>query len=598
MIKIIFLAIFLIFLSNPLWAQETQPLPRKLPAIIVRGEDKSYLEIIRTKGPAQMSYRGQKELIRPPLETFLAKKPYYPPSYPTIERAPLVKVIPRERRGISPPPLPRPSLSTLFGSYDELIWPLEYPRGEEFIGMSYRGQKELIRPPLEIPPREKTVPAPKREKLSLPYLGFSAYLGKDNNFGYLLNYGKKEKEEKNICFFTLERDFTSHYVKYENKFLPKEGDRARLELSWDLSEEKKFSLGLEGSQGKMDFPEEEGSKNKLGIKGDWRFRGGENTFKVKGWAEKSGIDDPHQEWEGLGYGAQVEMGMRELPLSLGIDADWEVLNNGSTRHKNQSHFWIRSKAIPVGNIKGLAVSARIGTKGIGNRQEFLPYLNILYQVNPRMRIKITGEKEFYLSKFSDLYISNDYVEVNPEVGPSNTWNYKLGLEYKASSRMDISFEAFHREGEEVIWNGDGAKLQVRPINADILLQGGRLRLLHRFSDNFEQEFVYTHQEAKNTVSPGKVVPYLPQILGEFSLKWSQNDWDVEAKGEIIGERYYEEENTSEKLPSGWKGSFKVSKKIGKEIKGFIQLELNDYELWKNYYLPDNKLIIGIEAQLY
>ncbi|MEA3485194.1 MAG: TonB-dependent receptor, partial [Candidatus Aerophobetes bacterium] len=530
-------------------------------------------------------------------EAYLGEKPgYYPPFHPILKKAPLVKFIPQERKEISPLPFSHPSFSTSPGGYEELISSLRHPFAAETAQMSYRGEKGMTQPPSQIPLKEKIPPAPEKEKVSPPYLSLSAYIGGNNNFGYQLNYGRKEKEKKNIYFFTLKRDFTSHYVNYKkdssSEFLSKEGDEAKLDLGWDLSEEREFSLSLEGAQKKIALPgDKEENKNTLGIKGDWKFQRERNTFKIKGWAEKGGIN----EGKGTDYGAQVEMEMRGTPLTLGISGDWKNIHNGSSTRKSQSHLWISDKAIPTGEIKGLSISARIGVKGIEDKGEFLPYLKVAYQANPQMRVKVVGEKEFYLSKFSDLYIANDYVKVNPLLGPSNFWNYKIGLEYKVSPQMDASFEAFYKEGEDLIWNEDDAELPVEPINADILLRGGQLRLLHRFGENFEQELIYTHQEAKNTAHPGKVVPYLPQNSGKLLLRWSQNDWQIEAGGEIIGERYCNED-TTEKLSSGWKGRLKVSKKIGKRIEGFAQLELNDYQLWKNYHLPDNKYILGIEAK--
>ncbi|MEA3485503.1 MAG: hypothetical protein U9R03_02225, partial [Candidatus Aerophobetes bacterium] len=145
--KTIWLLAFLIFLSNPIWAQESQPLPRKLPTVIVKGEDKSYLEIIRTKGPAQMSYRGEKEIIQPSPEAYLGEKPgYYPPFHPILKKAPLVKFIPQERKEISPLPFSHPSFSTSPGGYEELISSLKYSFAAETAQMSYRGEKEIIQP--------------------------------------------------------------------------------------------------------------------------------------------------------------------------------------------------------------------------------------------------------------------------------------------------------------------------------------------------------------------------------------------------------------------------------------------------------------------
>ncbi|MCD6082940.1 hypothetical protein J7J59_02365, partial [Candidatus Aerophobetes bacterium] len=187
-------------------------------------------------------------------------------------------------------------------------------------------------------------------------------------------------------------------------------------------------------------------------------------------------------------------------------------------------------------------------------------------------------------------------KVKSDLKPSKVWNYKVSLKYEASSQMDIFLEWHHEEGEEVIWNWDEVDSLAVPDNANLRLQGIKLRAINRSNENFEQEFIYTHQRAENLQDSSKVVPYHPQDLGKILLRWTRDDWQLEVEGEIIGERYYQED-INETLPSGTRGKLKVSKTIGKRIKGFVQLELNDYELWKNYRLPEDKFTIGIEAQL-
>jgi len=37
------------------------------------------------------------------------------------------------------------------------------------------------------------------------------------------------------------------------------------------------------------------------------------------------------------------------------------------------------------------------------------------------------DKEFYLPGFSDLYLSQDYFQVNPEIGPVDMMSYSLSI---------------------------------------------------------------------------------------------------------------------------------------------------------------------------
>ena len=592
--KMVFLLVFLTFLVSSVWAEEKK-LPTKLPTIVVRGEDRSYLEIIRTKRPAHMTLKGEKKAFLPYLKSRLMERAPLFPSYPFLEEGPLRKFAPKRERKVPPLPLTYPQLSTSYGAYERII-----PEGHAplagFIHMTLKGEKELSRPPSELPLREEEVPiTSKEEKPYLPYMALSASSGLSGEFSYRLDYGRKEGG--NMYFFTLNRDFTSQQSKYENKPLAKDTDGARVEVGGDLSKERGFFLALEGRREKIDLPEErENNKSNLEIKGDWKFVRKKNIFKLGGWVERMEMECLDQRWEGTGYGTQIEVEMRGTPLSFGIDADWENLSDGdSLEYKSQSHLWIKDKAIFPG-VKNLSITARVGFKGVGGQGEFLPYVKAIYQASPQLQLEVVGKKDFYFSRFSELYLRRDYVKVKSDLKPSKVWNYKVSLKYEASSQMDIFLEWHHEEGEEVIWNWDEADSLAVPDNANLRLQGIKLRAINRSNENFEQEFIYTHQRAENLQDSSKVVPYHPQDLGKILLRWTRDDWQLEAEGEIIGERYYQED-INETLPSGTRGKLKVSKTIGKRIKGFVQLELNDYELWKNYRLPEDKFTIGIEAQL-
>ncbi len=210
------------------------------------------------------------------------------------------------------------------------------------------------------------------------------------------------------------------------------------------------------------------------------------------------------------------------------------------------------------------------------------------------------EKEFYPLKFADLYLFRDYVEVNenPDFNKIvNTWNYEGKFKYKLSPQIDFSLEGFFKTGQDIIWNWDGIRSLVKPENRSINSWGGKLNLRFHFSETFEQGFSYTYQKTENAQDPNKVIPYSPQSIVDIWLRWEKDSWRVETKTQFVGERYYEE-RTEDKLSPGLREILKISKTMGKNMDLYIQLELNDYQLWKDYSLPREKFSLGIKFNLY
>ncbi len=599
--KLLLLLIGLILFSSPLQAQEPpleeEPLPTKLPTVIVKGTDRSYLEIIRAKALPLMEYRGEKELAPPSIQIPWGKKVYYHlPSPPRVEikvteMAPLAPLKPRIEI-IGPAALVHPEPVVPLASYV----PARYTRIETLPLMEYRGKKELAPPSIQIPWGKKVYYPSLRKESPLPYLHLSTSFGTREIFSYQLDYGRKK--ERFTGFLSAGSASTPHWVEYEPEGLnlDKHEENIAAELTWGSLTNKTMVLNLEREAKKIDLldePKENRNKNKIEIKANWKREWKTSIFGVDGWANRSVVKDPNVDEEDVALGTGLKLRLKKIPLDIGVSVD-----NSSLADKTQTHLWLEDDAITFERMKELTLALGGGMKGItGSGSQFLPSLRLTYRLNPKLQLNISGKRDFYLAQFSDLYLPQDYVEINEDLDPVKTWHYEIKLEYKLPPLANLSLVGFYKEGEDTIWNWNSISSLARPEIRDMHVSGGRLNFSLQFGDAFEQGLSYTSRKAENAQDKTKVIPHYPQNVGDLWLIWRRNGWAVELGAKYIGRRYYEEA-TEEKLDSGWIERFGISKKIGTAIELFTQLELNDYSLWKNYRLCREKLSLGLKVKLY
>ena len=580
------LVMVLLGLCTAVWGQEGQ-LPTELPIVVIKGKDRSYLQIIRPRMLARMGYRGEKELSSPPHQVWGEKSYPRPPSMPALETEPAA-VIPRvETKGPSLPKLSQVSLSMpLVVQYVTPSYPIKV-----FSIMSLRtGEKLLL--PKESQLLERSFPTSKEES-PFPYLHFTASAGSYNDYAYSLAYGRKW--EKTAWIFNLGRDFSPHWLEQQEEELGRDEDKATVEFIRDSGKDTKISLDLGGHQRKLDLPDgTERTKNTIGINGEWKIKGERNSLRIQGWAERTGIkSQDNVEYGDTSMGTGISLQMLRSPLVGGLEGETSI-SSGRT----QAYLYLAGNNVTIRDMRGLMLNIEVGLKDIGGwGTEFLPQFELTAQINPRFKIQLDAQKEFRLARFSDLYFNQDYVIINEDLPPLGPWGFGGGFTYSPTEIWDVSLKGFLNRGDNLIWNWDTTSSLMRPLIRDILLKGGRLSWVLHLGGIFEQELAYTYQQVKNEDDPGKLVPGYPESSGELWLRWKPGSWLIEAGGEIEGERYYQE-NSGDVLPYGYKGKIKLARKIGKGGEWWVKFELNDYSPWKNLSLPDQKVSMGFHIPLF
>ncbi|MFQ6067595.1 MAG: TonB-dependent receptor domain-containing protein, partial [bacterium] len=541
-----------------------------------------------------MEYRGKKELAPPSIKIPWGKKVYYHPlPFPGLKRkvmegAPLAPLKPRME--IGPATLVLPELVSPFARYV----PARYARIETLPFMEYRGKKELAPPSIKIPRGKKVYYPGLRKESPLPYLHLSVSLAPHDSFSYQLDYGRQK--ERFTGFLSAGSVSIPHWVKYEPEDLNlgKHEETIASELIWGSLTNRTLALNLERWEKKIDFPNErERKKNEIEIGANLRQEWKTSVFTIDGRANRSALKDSEVDEKDIALGNGLELRLKKIPLDIGVSVDYS-----SFSEKTQTHLWLEDDTITFKRMEELTLGLGGGMKAItGSGSQFLPSLKLAYQINPRLQLSVGGKRHFYLAKFSDLYLPQDYVEINEDLDPVKIWHYEIKLEYKLPPLANLSLMGFYKEGKDTIWNWNNVNSLARPEIREMNVSGGRLNFSLHFGEAFEQGLSYTFQKAENAQDESKVIPHYPQNEGDLWLIGRTNGWAVELGARYIGKRY-SEETSEEKLDSGWIERFRISKKMGEAIECFAQLELNDYDLWKNYRLSKEKLSLGFKAKLY
>jgi hypothetical protein len=147
--KLYIFIILLFLLSLPVFAQEETEEPlEKLPTIVVRGEDRSYLEIVRAKHIPYMLPRGEKKIAETIYRVGLPVRRRFKVKFPLLP-LPLPEIFALPKRGeVFPSPPPTPSLSRRYAGEGKIALPIKARKLK--VVREKEVEKELIQPPLQI----------------------------------------------------------------------------------------------------------------------------------------------------------------------------------------------------------------------------------------------------------------------------------------------------------------------------------------------------------------------------------------------------------------------------------------------------------------
>jgi len=550
--------------------------------------------------------RGIKEIVQPPLYVYLPERPVVEPSFPRATfKLPQIFPVPF-REEVSPRIYPA-SLSQQYLS-DTPTWPEKkriflIKRPTEKVKEEERKISQI---PLEIPPVTRIYFPEQIKKSEYPYLHFSVGVGGYRSFNYQLDYGREKDKGRHLL--TLERKRFPKWTIYSGINLNREEDLLQGGISWGGPGVDETHLVIQGTQQRLELPitgDVTGERTDAQISLDvgqvgifnhwnWNIWGERVTCNYKGIAQ--------EKWDNLTYGAGLAFYSEGFPFVLQGTTNWQNLRMGeeSTLDNKYQILIQGSSSHPFSLSKSLFLNLRVGVKGIKDEKaQGVGFFKLSwYGKEEHLGGVLQVDKEFYLPGFSDLYLSQDYFQVNPEIGPVDMMSYSLSINYKIP-QVNFSLKGFIEEGKDVVWvyYPDTLYPHLNPEIINLSRQGWRIKGSWQFLPSVTLEPSYTWKTLKNKENPGGVIPHEPQSSGELLLKIKAGKWMLETGGEWLGKRYYTY-NSGDTLPPASRVKLKLTYKQ-KDWEAFVQVENNnEYFLTKNYKFPMDRLTLGIKFKLF
>ncbi len=475
------------------------------------------------------------------------------------------------------------------------------PFEREFILREVKGKEKFPEISFKAPHISKIYHPEKIQTTEYPYLHFSFGLSEDRSFEYKLDYGREK--EKARYLLNLEREYSSQWVIHQSGFLGKEEDILQGNINWGALGTNESYINLSGNQKKLELPnagEESDTRLSLNIGQlgafnlwDWNIKGKNFVRREK----NTGDGD----WDILNYGVFLALHSKKIPFVLEGEVEWQDIESrdGALGKSDYQVFLGGKSAHPFSLGKNLSLDAELGIKGVGEeRTQAVGSLKLDWYMKKHWRLVVEGKRKFYLPDTSELYLSRDYSQINPELDPVEMTGFGLNINYENNPWVKASLSGFFENGEDVVWlYSDGLMPSVSPQIIRLSRQVWRIKSSWHVLPVVSVELSHAWVNTENEQEKSKVVPYEPENFGELALKLETDTWYLRVGQEWLGKRYSTFEKQS-LLPSSTRTKLKIAYKR-KNWEAFFEAESNnDYFLSEDLKFPNNKFILGIKFKLF
>ena len=571
----------------------------------------------KEKLPAVEKIR-KKVLIHPPIQiSLITKEIYYSPPIQPSEKT----ILPKLSLKLTPfyPPLSQKKIvpkifeeTSLRHHYAKAS--LKFPKKEK-TPLSIKSsqitpeEKQLIQPPLGAPSMDK-VYFPKRvSKSEHPFLLVSVGIDDSSGFNYQLNYGKETKNHRYLL--TLGRESSPRYITYQDtgEILSKGIDLVQGSIGWGELGINEIQIFAEGKQKSLSLPESFGGK----INDTYVHLSGQalifKSWKINVWGEKSTKEEestPEKKYDDVACGINLAVQPGRFPLSIEGGIDWDNLTQISPTENNKNRYQalLQLKPLhPFAFSENLFLeSTRVGVKGIKDEQaQLVGFSKLQWYGKKGWKASLSISKKFYLPRFYNTYMSQDYSAVNLNLKPVDITVYTLETNYSKPSLADVSLKIFAEHGNDIVWVYNDASACLSPQTVTLSSNGLTIKGNWNITPLVILEPAYTYKNIKNEQNPGQVVPHQPAnslklLLRIHLLKTEIDTLTFEAKGEWLSERYYTFNSDDFILPSSRAGLKLTYRRKNWEV--FAGMESNNYFLSHDYKFDEGKLSFGLKGKLF
>jgi len=199
-----------------------------------------------------------------------------------------------------------------------------------------------------------------------------------------------------------------------------------------------------------------------------------------------------------------------------------------------------------------------------------PTARLSYELIPNFNLWVKYKPGMTVPFFDELYIDNDYTEVNLDILPQKRrFSLEEGMEYKFSQNLSGNISFFQRRFRNFIALSDDGTIGSWQNISNVFSEGVEASFVYILAENFTQNLRYVYERTEDEDRPDKKVPYRPIHSLKISSRYSYRPLSIVLSVLMQSERYY---NRSDSLPFYWALEAEISCRITEQLLIFVQGE--------------------------
>jgi len=198
-----------------------------------------------------------------------------------------------------------------------------------------------------------------------------------------------------------------------------------------------------------------------------------------------------------------------------------------------------------------------------------PTARLSYELIPNFNLWVKYKPGMTVPLFDELYIDNDYTEVNLDILPQKRrFSLEEGMEYKFSQNLSGNISFFQRRFRNFIALSDDGTIGSWQNISNVFSEGVEASFVYNLAD-FSLRLRYVYERTEDEDLPDEKVPYRPIHSLKISSRYSYRPLSVVLSVLMQSERYY---NRSDSLPFYWALEAEISCRITEQLLIFVQGE--------------------------
>ncbi|MFH1897688.1 MAG: TonB-dependent receptor [Candidatus Desantisbacteria bacterium] len=258
------------------------------------------------------------------------------------------------------------------------------------------------------------------------------------------------------------------------------------------------------------------------------------------------------------------------PIAIGSIISHEKVTREGTSSYNNGYYSLYAESKHI-NISKVNLDVKVSVDGYKNGDTTSDQLDYFvaasYPWKPDTVFQMNIERKLSLPGFSENYIHEDYISINPELEPQSSTKIRVGGNWYMSQNVSLSGSIFSENVSNFLsWRkATATDTLYQPANiGDVKLSGIELRLQHNLTKNLVQSISLIDTNYKN--SDGKVVPYIPNARLIIGLGYADNkDLSASLNGEYISNRYASLDSKDKELKSYFLVNLTANKQVNNTL---------------------------------